>query len=153
MIPFARTFQLAFHFRQTPTTTHPDCDDRAVQHLLTTSRPFQPFASKIEHDHEDSRVADESRTHDIVRRALSEITTPTKPEGGCDAEDHLYDVMSGLYGDEWRMQKREDLRVHPMTGKALPNIPCTGSIHRLTVFSRMCSLRKMPSVACCDTWL
>ncbi len=68
---------------------HPNHDDRTIQHLLTAPHPLQPLPTEVEHDDQNRRIANERRAHDIVSRALAEMTSSTEAEGSCDAEKHL----------------------------------------------------------------
>ena len=69
--------------------THPSHDDRAIEHLLTTSRALQPCSAEVEHDDQYRRVSDESRAHDVVSSTLAEVAIPTVSERCCHAKQHL----------------------------------------------------------------
>lgn len=60
--------------------THPDRNDRAVQHLLAAPSPLEPITAHIEHDDQYSGVTDESAAHDVVSGTLAQVAISAKSQ-------------------------------------------------------------------------
>lgn len=66
--------------------TYPDHNYATIQHFLTMTRSFQPFAPYMQHDHKDSCITNECRSHNVVSQTLAQFAITTETESGGYAE-------------------------------------------------------------------